>query len=403
MMALSHAGLGWAIGVAAPGSDRRLRMWCTAAGALADLGALAVLAGKPAYGPVGHNLFAGILCIAAAAWFFRRYPDRAWIAAVGFVTLSFASHLLVDMKLTGREIHLFWPLDVRGRQFPTILHHGNPYQAILAWCLVGLPWGLAFWKGATPLEIVSPGLDLLIMNLLRPRNRDCYSCGKKCNNRCHRCTRPVCFRHGKVGWHFRLTCPACPGKGAAPAKATEPSVEDYIAKQLQFFRGKEAMRLDPEFASFLHRKLTDGLRRLDDIPRTHPLWEGSDRRPTLGKLVELSKALLKDAPDDQESRWVLFADHVLKCSPDLEYAVIEPVILSDFASIRWLASAARWSFVFSGTDPVLSLREPFKRLGKVVGSLEDLLGALKTDPNAATRDAAGQCIDLLHGRNPFKA
>src|SRR5215831_18299014 len=127
MLALSHAGLGWAIGVAAPTSDRRLRLWCTVAALVPELGALAVLAGKPPFLPLGHNLFAGLLCVAAAAWQFRREPDRTWLAAMAFVALSFAAHLLVDMKVLGSEIYLFWPFDPRGKKFEPILWHGSPY------------------------------------------------------------------------------------------------------------------------------------------------------------------------------------------------------------------------------------------------------------------------------------
>jgi|GEM_PF-821875 len=401
MWAIAHAGLGWAIGVAAPSSDRRLRIWCMIAALVPEIGALALIARKPSYGPLGHNLFAGLLCIGVAAWAFRNYPDRSWLAAIVFVTIAFVAHLLVDMKVNGTPVFLFWPFDRRGRTFDTFVWHGGLVRVILAWILIGLPWGIACWKWVTPLEILSPGLDTLFLNLFRWKKRDCYSCGRKCNNRCRSCAKPICLRHGKLGWHFRLTCPSC--RGGAITRIVKEGVDDYVARQLQFFRGKEAVRLDPEFASFLHRKLTLGLRRLDEMPRSHPFWEGSDGKPTLGKVVELSRMVLKDSPDDQEARWVVFADRILTCSPDLEYSVIEPVILSDFASIRWLAAAARWNFAFSGVDPVISLRPSFERLGKTVGSVENLLAQLKSDSDATTRDAAGHCLDLLRGKNPFKS
>ena len=405
MWALAHAAIGWIIGVSAPTSDRRLRMWCTAAALLPELGGLALLGGWGAYDryrlPLGHNLFVGLIGLALAAWAFRKYPDRSWVAAMFFVLFTFAVHLAVDMKVTGTQIYLFWPLDRRGRQFETFLWHGSPFLVILAWILIGLPWGLACWKWVTPLEIFSPGLDTLFLNLFRWKKYDCHSCGKKCNNRCRGCTKPICLRHAKLDRHFRLTCASC--RSGSISRIVKADVEDYVARQLQFFRGKEAVRLDPEFASFLHRKLTLGLRRLDEIPRDHPIWQGSEGRPSLARVVDLSRMVLKEAPDDQEARWVVFADKILTSSPDLEYSVIEPVILSDFASIRWLASAARWNFAFSGVDPVVSLRPSFERLGKTIGSVEDLLQQLKSDPNPPTREAAGHCLDLLHGRNPFKA
>ena len=393
-MALAQAGVGWAIGVAAPGSDRRLRIFCAAAALLPELD---LLFGK---GPFAHNLFAGILCIAAAAWFFRRDADRAWLAGFSLVGLSFAVHLLMDLFLWGNELRLFWPLSDRGRQFAALIHPSNPVRYVIAIVFLLLPWALAFWKQATPLEILSPRLDSYFLNLFRWKKYDCLICGKKGNNRCGICARSVCLRHGKIGWGFRITCPSCAG-GHAPKRVAE-GVEDYLALQLQFLRGKEAIRLDPEFASFLHRKLTEGLRRLDDMPRDHPIWQGSDGRPTLAKLVDLSRAVLKDAPDDEESRWVLYAHRVLTNSPDLEYATIVPLILRDFASIRWMVSGARWSYVFSGVNPVIALRPPLESLGKTVGPLEPFLQVLKDDPNPATREAAAKCLELLQGKNPFK-
>jgi len=404
MWPLAHAGLGWAIGVASPTTDRRLRIWCVAAALLPEMGALAMLGGWDFYDrfhiAIGHNLFAGVLLMAAAAWAFRRDPDRSWLAAIVFVGLAFAVHILVDMKLRGTPIYLFWPFDRRGRSFSTFVWHRSAMLVILAWILIALPWGLAWWKWVTPLEIVSPGLDLLFLNLFRWKKYACYTCGKKCNNRCRSCAKAICLRHGKIGRGFRLTCGGC--AAGSISRIVHEGVEEYVARQLQFFRGKEAVRIDPEFASFLHRKLTFGLRRLDELPRSHPLWQGSDGKPTLAKVVELSRMVLKDSPDDAEARWIVFADRILTCSPDVEYSVIEPVILSDFASIRWLASAARWNYAFSGVDPVRSLRPSFDRLGKMVGSVEDLLQQLKDHPDAAAKEAASHCLDLLHGKNPFK-
>ena len=48
--------------------------------------------------------------------------------------------------------------------------------------------------------------------------------------------------------------------------------------------------------------------------------------------MDLSRTVLKDSPDD------------------LQYSILEPAILNDFSSIRWLVSAARWNDVF--TEPI---------------------------------------------------
>lgn len=404
MLAPALAGLGWVVGLSAPNSDRRLRIWCAVAALVPEVDALAPLFGAKAeavfrYG-FGHNIYALILLLGLVVWSFRSEPGRMLFTALFFVVLSFSLHLLVDLKIVGASVRLFWPLSQRGLQLQPFLVVGHSIAFLFALGLLALPWALAFWKWVTPLEIVSPRLDTLFLNLIRYKKYGCTICGKKCNNRCATCTHPVCFRHGKIDWRFRLTCESC--VSGTPHKGTGEGVEDYVARELSFLRSKEATRLDPEFASFLYRKLRDGLRRLDDIPRDHELWQGSDQRPTMAKLVDLARTLLKDSPDDMESRWVVFSQKILKSSPDLEYPIIEPAILSDFASIRWLVSAARWNYVFSGTDPVVALRAPLESLGKTVGALEPFLGTLAEDKDPAVKDAAARLLDIHRGKNPFK-
>lgn len=395
-MAAAHAGLGWVVGVSSPGSDRRMRLWCVITALLPELDALA---GR-FHHTAGHNIFAGLLCVAAAAVWFRNDPNRQLFTVLGLVAASFAVHLLVD-AVSAVDLHPLWPVSRKGFALVPLFPPERWWTVVVSWLLVVLPWGLAFWRQISPLELISPRLDLLFLNLLRAKNRECSVCGHACNNRCHACTHPVCFRHGKIDWRFRVTCPPC-ASGSAPKRVAE-DVEHYLARELQFLRSKEAIRLDPEFSSFLYRKLTDGLRRLDDVPRTHPLWQGSDNRPTLAKLMDLSRTVLKESPDDHEARWVLFADKILARSPDLGFGDLAPAILNDFKSLRWLVSAARWNYVFSGVDPVVALKGPLAHLEKTVGPVEAFLQALKEDPDPATKDAAGKCIDLLQGRNPFKA
>lgn len=396
MTALAHAGLGWLIGLSAPNSDRRIRIWCVLAALLPEADALAGFR----FGTT-HTIFFAVLLLGIAIWFFRGEPARMLFTALFLMAASFGLHLLIDLKVWGADVRLFWPLNPRGLRLSPILVGGRSIGIPVAIVMIALPWVLTFWKSVTPLEILSPRLDTLFLNLVRRKKHACTICGKKCNNRCGTCTHPVCFRHGKIGWHFRVTCAPCAG-GAAPKKI-DGGVEDYAARELQFLRGKEATRLDPEFGSFLYRKLRDGLRRLDDLPREHPIWQGSDQRPTLAKLVDLSRTVLKDSPDDLQSRWVLFGHKILTSSPDLEYSILEPAILNDFSSIRWLVSAARWNYVFSGVDPVIALRKPLENLGKTVGPLEPFLETLAGDKDPATKDAAERLRDLLHGKNPFKS
>jgi membrane-bound metal-dependent hydrolase YbcI (DUF457 family) len=405
MMAPAHAGLGWLVGLAAPNSDRHIRIWCVIASVVPSLDGLAPLGGAKAeavfHYAFGHNMFVALLILGGVVWSFRGEPSRTLFTALFLTAASFALHIGVDLLITGASVKLFWPLNHRALHLEPLLVVGRSIDFLVALALMALPWAFAFWKWVTPLELVSPRLDSLFLNLIRHKKYDCTICGKKCNNRCATCTHPVCLGHAKISWHFRITCSSC--LSGTSHKGTGEGIEDYVARELRFLRSKEATRLDPEFASFLYRKLRDGLHRLDDIPRDHPLWQGSDQRPTIAKLVDLSRTVLKDSPDDVETRWVLFGHKILSSSPDLEYSVIEPAILTDFASIRWLVSAARWNYVFSGVDPVVSLRGPFERLGKTVGALEPFFGTLAEDKDPATKDAAGKLLELLRGKNPFKS
>jgi len=146
--------------------------------------------------------------LAAAVHFWRR-PWRQRVLAVFFVGLCFASHILTDMKLSGWEVYLFWPFSERGYGFQPIFALGHPLNTWLAYTFMTLPWLLAFWKGVTPLEILSPRLDRIFLNAFRKKPLSCATCGKACNNECDTCAEPACSTHGRISWRFRMTCPAC--------------------------------------------------------------------------------------------------------------------------------------------------------------------------------------------------
>lgn len=402
MLGHAHAGMGWVIGALAPTSDRRLRIWCTAAAVLPDIDALTHLAGGEAYDrwhhTFGHNIWAGALVVMAAAVSFRNSSFRSWLTAVAFVAVAFASHLLTDMKFSGWPVYLLWPANRKAFEFAPMLPLGHWMNLVLVGVFSVLPFVLARWKMASPLEIISPRLDHLVLNFFRAKNRNCCACAKPCNHRCDGCTRPVCLRHGKLGWRFRLQCPSCASRGSV--KEAPTGTREIPDREFGYLRDREAVCLDPEFASLLERKLAAGWKRLDALPRTDPLWQGANPEPTLAKAADLARILLHEAPDDEEAAWVLFADSVRSCSSD--FASMEPIVLRDFAQLHWLVAGARWNFLLSGVDPVVGLRGTFESMSKKVGSLETLFTTLAEDPDRRTREAAAKCLALLGGKNPFK-
>ena len=226
MYGQTHAGLGWVFGLLPPASDRRLRAWCAAAAVLPDLDAGAMLFGMDAYvrwhHKPGHNVFLGVLCVGAAFAHFLGRPARQRWTAVTLVALSYASHILTDMKLSGWEVYLYWPFSERGYAFQPMLALGHPINTWLAGIFMTLPWLLALWKPVTPLELISPRLDRIFLNAFRKKTLSCASCGVACNNGCDACGKPACMKHGRLDWKFRISCPACALRSPS-APSTDPS------------------------------------------------------------------------------------------------------------------------------------------------------------------------------------
>jgi hypothetical protein len=226
MYGQTHAGLGWVIGLLPAGSDRRLRAWCTAAAVLPDLDAGAMLFGMDAYvrwhHKPGHNVFLGVLCVAAAVAHFWKRPVRQRLLVGVLVAVCFASHLLTDMKLSGWEVVLFWPFSERGYGFQPILPLGHPINTWLVYYFMTLPWFLAIWARVTPLELISPRLDRMFVNAFRRKTGACSVCSGRCNEVCDGCGRPTCMKHGRITWRFRLYCPACP-RGESPVLQRTPT------------------------------------------------------------------------------------------------------------------------------------------------------------------------------------
>ena len=64
--------------------------------------------------------------------------------------------------------------------------------------------------GRTPLEILSPALDRVLINyaVLPWRNR-CARCGNRAHFRCDRCGSACCGIHGTVGPGMHVACADC--------------------------------------------------------------------------------------------------------------------------------------------------------------------------------------------------
>ncbi len=209
----AHFGLGWAIGVLAPDSDRRLRNICVVASILPDIDAVTYLWGRETYDvwhhTFGHNIFLGLLVMLGAVWLQRAAPGRQRGLAGALAGLCFGLHLLTDAYFTRYEVYLWWPVNWNGFLIPGGYWLGAPINTGLFYGSFVLVALLALWKRVTPLDIFWPGLDRIVINAFCPRSLSCGTCEKPCNNCCDGCGAPTCMKHGAVGKGFRINCPAC--------------------------------------------------------------------------------------------------------------------------------------------------------------------------------------------------
>jgi hypothetical protein len=214
MLTQSHAAVGWVLGTVWPGSDRRLRNWCVAASVLPDLDAATYLFGVSAYKDwhhvLGHNVALGVLCAALAGWHDRGKGPRGVLTAAALVAVSFGLHLLADMKLSDWGVALAWPFSKHIYELHPNHGIGAPVNLALV-ALAHVIWiPLAWLRGVTPLDLISPRLDALFMNLFRPKTAACGDCSRSCNQACETCARPLCLRHARLVGFFHVRCRACP-------------------------------------------------------------------------------------------------------------------------------------------------------------------------------------------------
>jgi len=73
----------------------------------------------------------------------------------------------------------------------------------------------------------------------------------------------------------------------------------YIPEVARAFQS--LIRMDGrEFARFAYQAILTGLERLNQLPRSHPFWRNTNRRPTIYKLGEFCRLELAIAPGDSE-------------------------------------------------------------------------------------------------------
>ena len=192
--------------------NRRERAAIALAGAAPDLDGLGFLGGSDTYYRFHHILFHNIgstmgVALLAALLFWRR-PRVALL-----VVFAFAMHMVEDYFTVGWNQHPWQPFSAAAvnlaDHLPNWLVQGVFQGAAMALVLAATVW-IYLRNQRTPLEILSPALDRLLVNYaVLPWRRRCTGCARRARFRCERCGRACCPQHAQVGAGLRVTCEAC--------------------------------------------------------------------------------------------------------------------------------------------------------------------------------------------------
>ena len=185
------------------------------AGVGPDLDGLSLLAGGDAFHRYHHILFhnvgalLGVLVISTA--FLWRRP-RA-LLLVGF---AFGMHVVEDFVTVGWDQLPWQPFNASvvnlSHTLPNWMVQGVFQVTAMVFILAMTVW-IYVRHHRTPLEIISPALDRLIVNYaaLPWRNR-CPVCSHRAHFRCDQCGRAFCASHAKVGGRLDIHCAGCSEK-----------------------------------------------------------------------------------------------------------------------------------------------------------------------------------------------
>jgi len=113
--------------------------------------------------------------------------------------------------------------------------------------------------------------------------------------------------------------------------------------------------LDADFVEQLQFSVAAGFYRLDSLPREHPFWENTNRRPTFGKLRDFAEALLRHNPADQNAAWILATVEVLYGSNTFGLSGWRRLHDMGALDVRWPLNAARHLWLTCGKDSLALL------------------------------------------------
>jgi hypothetical protein len=191
---------------------RRERAVIALAGAGPDLDGLSLLAGGDAFHKYHHLLFhnvgamfGALLITGLLLW---RRP-KAWALAV----FAFGMHVVEDYVTVGWNQNPWQPFSASAVNLSDHLPNWvvqGAFQYTATAFIVGMTVWIYIRHRRSPLEIISPALDRLIVNypVLPWRNR-CSTCNQRAHFRCDRCGRGFCASHSRVRRNLTVRCLDC--------------------------------------------------------------------------------------------------------------------------------------------------------------------------------------------------
>jgi LexA-binding, inner membrane-associated putative hydrolase len=200
--------------------DRRERAAIALAGAACDLDGLSMFWGSDTYYKYHHMLFHNVGSVLAVillgGLLFWRRP---WVWLL--VVFAFGAHIVEDYFSIPWDMKPWAPFN---STVVNLNHHLSTQfvqyglQTVAMVFILGITVRIYIKHKRTPLEIISPAFDRLIMNYaLLPWKNHCASCSHRAHFRCDQCGKTFCANHAKPVRGCAVACNNCAGStGASP-------------------------------------------------------------------------------------------------------------------------------------------------------------------------------------------
>lgn len=189
--------------------NRKERAVIALAGAGPDLDGISLLGGAEIYHRYHHILFhnlGSVLVVAVLALISFR---KRWKVGL-LITFAFAMHIVEDYLTVGWNQYPWRPFSDGVVNLSSVLPNWvvqGVFQAAAMIFVLGTTVWIYRKAGRTPLEIISPALDRLVVNYaLLPWKHTCAQCGSRAHFWCEHCQEARCAQHVKVGRDLEVHC-----------------------------------------------------------------------------------------------------------------------------------------------------------------------------------------------------